>query len=193
MQLPKLTGNNDQAQYGYSLEDEQDSKKRMLLMIGGAILVIVLLVLVLLGGGSKPGKQNMHDSLKSTSQALGIIDEYETKLQSTPTKNDVALTQILLRGNYQKLNTLYIKTYKASKDLSNNPKADAASITALNRSERNNTLDTDIITVLQAKIQSAQSKLVLVQPAFKNAVDKKSIQDSIADMQSVEDALNRAR
>ena len=194
MQVPSFGQNKSHVQQYYQAEPQsEDPKKKLLLFGGGILLLIILLLLVVSGGGNKAGQQEMQSALQSTSDALGIINTYDTKLSYTPTKNDVALTEILLRGNYQKLNTLYVKTYKPKKRFSSSPLPDKLSVASLDRSDRNNTLDNDILVVLKAKAEKARKKLVTVKPSFKKASSKASIQDSISDMGSVEELLSRNR
>lgn len=192
MQLPSFGQNQQQAQY-YQMQQPDDSKKKMLLFGGGVVILLILLGLVLFGGGGKAGQADMQSALKSTSEALGIIDGYDQDLRDTPTKNDVALTQILLRGNFQKLNDLYKKTYSPKSGFTAAGKADKASIATLDRSDRNNTLDSDILKVLNAKVKAADAKLVAIKPNFTKPSSKQAINDSIADMNSIQEILTKDR
>ena len=187
MQLPTL---GQDPQQSYYQEPAQDDKKKILLMGGGGLLIIILLLLVLFSGGNKTGQQNMRSALQSTSDALGVIDEYDSKLKDTPTENKVALAQILLRGNFQALNEIYTKTYKPKKKFPTSPKADKASIETLDRADRNNTLDDEITKVLAVKVKSANQKLLLIKPSFKKANTRASINKSISDMNSIEELLS---
>lgn len=171
----------------------ESSKRKIFLIAGGIFLLLILLIVVLTSGGSKPGQETMQASLQSTSEALGIIDEYEDKLTYEPAKNDVALIQILLRGNFQKLNDLYTTTYKPKKKFSNSPKVDTKSKEALDRSDRNNTLDSDILVALKPKIATAKKNLTLSRSSFNKRDSVEKIQVSIEDMNSIEKILNRDR
>ncbi len=182
-----------QNQNYYQMGSEPASKKRLYLIIAGIVVVIIALVLILTSGGSKPGQETMRESLQATSEALGIIDEYEGQLDYAPTQNDVALVKILLRGNFQKLNELYNTTYKPKKKFSSSPKIDTKSKETLDRSQRNNTLDSDILTTLKPKIATAKKNLTLSRSSFKKKDSSEKIKVSIEDLKSIEDILNRDR
>lgn len=191
MEMPQFGQQNNQNYYGP--EPDTASRKKLFMIIGGVLVLIIALILVLTSGSTKPGQETMKKSLQSTSEALGIIDEYEGKLQYEPTKNDVALVQILLRGNFQKLNELYNKTYKPKKKFSSSPKVDTKSKTTLDASERNNTLDSDILKALEPKIASAKKNLSASRSGFKKKDSVEKIKVSIEDMNSIQDILNRDR
>ena len=193
MEMPQIGQNQNEFQQYHQDTPNTDSKKKLILIIGGVFVVIVILILTLTSGGSKGGQEDMRKSLQATSDALGIMDEYEAELSYAPTKNDIALSQIIIRGNFQKLNELYTKTYKAKKKFSASPKPDKASATTLDASKRNNTLDSDIIDVLKPKIALAQKELKITKSSFskKDSVDKINV--SIADLQSIQDLLNKPR
>ena len=182
-----------QNQNYYPSNPASGSKKKLYLIIAGVVVLVVALLLIFTSGGSKPGQETMRKSLQATSESLGIIDEYENQLTYAPTKNDVALVKILLRGNFQKLNELYNKTYKPKKKFSSNPKVDTKSKETLDRSERNNTLDSDILKALEPKIATAKKNLTASRSSFtkKDSVDK--IKVSIEDMNSIQDILNKDR
>ncbi len=157
MQAPQMPQFNQAPQQApedlYQFEKPPMSKKKMALIGGGALLLIIMIFsLIFSGGGEKPGYTEMKTAMQSTSDALGIIDEYEKDLNYAPSKNNVALTQILIRGNYQELNTRYTKLYKPKKRFSTNPKPDAKSQETLDAAVRNNTIDTEIIDALVDKV-----------------------------------------
>lgn len=189
--MPQFGQPQNQQYYGGAADPA--SKKKLFMMIGGGVVLIIALILVFSSGGAKPGQETMRKSLQSTSEALGIIDEYENDLQYEPTKNDVALMQILLRGNFQKLNELYNKTYKPKKKFNSTPKIDTKSKTALDASERNNTIDSDLLKALEPKIASAKKNLSLTRSSFKKKDSVEKIKVSIEDLGSIQDILNRDR
>lgn len=175
----------------YDFPDESGNKKKLFFMIGGVILLIILLATVLFSGGGIPGQVEMKNSLQATSDALGIIDEYSKDLKYAQTKNDVALTQILIRNNHQELNTKYNKLYKPSKRFNNNPKPDEKSQATLDEARRNNTLDTEIIEVLAPKITEAG---VALNAAKKVVVDKElaaTLELAEKDMQAILETLEK--
>lgn len=191
MELPTLGQPQNQ---NYYPQPNQPASKRRLLIIGGVVTILVLgLILLLFGKQPKPGEPEMQASLKSTSEALGIVDTYAAKLQYSQTKNQVALVQILLRGNFQKLNELYKTTYNGKKKFSTSPKPDASSKTELDAAIRNNTLDSEIVTVLEPKINQAQKKLVVARQKFNKSSSVETIEVSIKDLGSIQEILNQAQ
>lgn len=193
MELPQFGQNQNQNSYNYQVPNDPGVKKRLFLFGGGVLVVVIALILVLTSGGSKAGQETMQSSLQSTTEALGIIDEYESKLQHAAVKNDITLIQILIRGNFQKLNELYNTTYSPKQKFSSTPKIDDESKETLDRSARNNTLDSDIITELKPKIAKAKKDLIATQPSFNKPDSVEKIKVSIEDFGSIEDILNRDR
>lgn len=191
MELPNL--GQPQNQNYYSTTVEPASRKKLILIVGGVLVLVIALILVLTSGGSKAGQETMRSSLQASSEALGIIDEYEDRLQYAPSKNDVALVQILLRGNFQKLNELYTTTYKPKNKISNSPKVDSESKETLDRSVRDNTLDSDILKALEPKIAEAKKSLTRTRPSFTKKDSVEKIETSIKDLESIEDILARDR
>lgn len=191
MEMPQF--GQQQNQNYYQTGPSQGSKKKLYLIIAGVVVLLLALVFTLTSGGSKPGQETMRKSMQATSESLGIIDEYEDQLTYEPAKNDVALVKILLRGNFQKLNELYNTTYKPKKKFSNSPKIDTKSKQTLDRSQRNNTLDSDILTALEPKIETAKKNLTLSRSSFKKKDSVDKIKVSIEDLKSIEDILNRDR
>jgi hypothetical protein len=191
MEMPQFGQQNQN--YNYQVPNDPGVKKKLILFGAGVTVLLVALVLVLTSGGSNAGQESMQKSLQSTSEALGIIDEYESKLTHSPTKNDVALVQILLRGNFEKINELYTTTYKPKKKISNSPKVDSDSKETLDRSLRNNTLDSDILTELEPKIIAARKQLTETRSSFKKRDSVEKIKVSIEDLSSIEEILSSAR
>lgn len=193
MEMPQIGQNQNEFQQYYQQPNTDGSKKKLVLIIGGVLVLIIVLILLLTSGGTKGGQNEMKLSLQATTDALGIIDEYESELTYAPTKNDIALSQILIRGNFQKLNALYNTTYKPKKKFSATPKVDPTSKTSLDTSARNNTLDSDIITALKPKIISAKKNLTLAKSSFTKKDSLEKINVSIADLTSIENILDRPR
>lgn len=191
MNLPNIGQN--QNNYNYQIPNDPGVKKKLILFGGGVVILIIALIMVFTSGGGSPGMEPMRAALQSTNEALGIMDEYEAQIQSTDTKNEVALMQILVRGNFQKLNGLYQETYKPKSGFSSAPTIDAESKEALDRSARNNTLDSDILTALKPKVAEAQKQLSLTLPSFTTPSSVEMIETSIKDLASVEEILNSAR
>jgi hypothetical protein len=193
MEIPKFGQPQNPDPYQIPDNTNPGSKKALLLMAGGVLLLIIIIAWLFLGTGGKPGADDMKKTVQNTSEALGIIDEYESDLQYTPTKNDVALVQILLRGNYSNLNELYNKTYKPKKKFSNSPKPDKASQTKLDAAKRNNVLDTEIITVLKPKIEAARAAAKRSYPNFTKADALNDLKTAYNDYEAIEEILNRDR
>ena len=175
----------------YNLQKPGNNKMKVALVVGGIVLLLVLLALVAFSGGGVPGKVEMKNVLQPTSEALGIIEDYEKDLEYSPTINNVALAQILIRGNYQELNTQYNKLYKPSKRFSSNPKPDTRSQELLDESRRNNTLDTEINKVLIAKITKAENSLAKARKVVVNKKLNQQIVSAQKDMQAILEMLNK--
>ena len=194
MKLPDLAKKQTLGSNDYFVEQDPDAKKKKFIIGGIIAVVIIALVLILTGGQTPAGQAEMRASLQATSAALAVINKYNDKLQYSITRNDVSLTRSLLQGNFQELNTLYNKTYSPKKKFSaSSPKLDKTSQSTLDAADRNNSLDTAILTVLKPKITTAEKNLKLAAPSFtkKDSVDK--IKSAIADLDSIQDTLNRAR
>lgn len=191
MDFSKFTQKNQTQQY-YQEPPQPMSKVKIGLIAGGIIMLITLLILLFTSGGSKPGQADMQRSLQAMSESIGVMDEYENDLQVSSTRNDVALIQIILRGNYQKLNQLYSETYD-SKKFSSNPKPDEDSKEVLDRAVQNNTIDSEILLTLQPKIDTSEKYLKRAKPNFTKPSSVASLQKSIDDFASISDVLNKAR
>lgn len=172
--------------------DPAAEKKKFFIIAGGVVLLLIILSFFVFGNKPTPGLAELRSGLESTSDALGIVDQYEGDLNYAPTKNDVALTQTLLRGNFQNLNEVYNKL-KPKKRFSASPKADSKSAETLDEAVRNNTIDNEIIEVLKPKIASAESKLRQAKPNFTKKESTSAIQTAIDDLESIAELLNRDR
>jgi len=189
-QIPQL-GQQQAPQDLYQFEKPGTSKKKMLLIAGGVVLLLIMIGALLFGGNEKPGQVEVKNVLQPTADALGIIDEYEKDLQYAPTKNDVALTQILIRGNYQEINTRYAKFYKPSKRFSTSPKPDTDSQEVLEDARKSNTLDTEIIEVIQPKITETQNALVKARRVVLDKELLELLKTAEKDMQAIQEALDK--
>ncbi len=193
MKLPNISGGKKLGTNDYMTEvDPAAEKKKKIFTIAGVILLLLLLSIVLFGNKATPGQEELRRSVQATADALGVVDEYEKYLQYAPTKNDVALTQTLLRGNYQQLNDLY-KTFKPKKNFTTNPKPNESSIETLDEAVRNNTIDNQIIEVLKPIIEDAKRSLQTAKPLFTKDESAETLQTAIDDMQSIAELLNRDR
>jgi hypothetical protein len=193
MEIPKFGQPQNPDPYQIPDVNQSGSKKTLFIMAGGVLLLTIIIAWLFLGTGGKPGAEDMKVTVQNTSEALGIIDEYEGDLQYTPTKNDIALVQILLRGNYSNLNELYNKTYKPKKKFSNSPKPDKVSQTKLDAAKRNNVLDSEIITVLEPKIAAAKAAAKRSYPNFSKPDSLNQLKTAYNDYGAIEDILNRDR
>lgn len=190
MQLPQIGQQNKDP---YALPQQNDSGKTKLLVFGGIAVLLILLGVVLFSGGSSAGQTEMKDSVDDISQALAIIDEYEEQVQYAPTQNDIGLSQILLRGSQQRLSELFNTTYKPKKKLGGEGKLQAAAKTTLDTAQRNNTLDSDIITEVKKEVISAQRSLTRAKASFKKQDSRAIITTAQNDLTSIVELLNRAR
>lgn len=189
MNLPFLQKNQDQ----YYYPEEGGDKKKTIILFGGVFIILLLGALLLFGGGEdNSGKISMQNSVEATGDALGIIDTYQETLQYAPTKNDVALVQIILRGNYQKLNNLLVETYD-EKALTESPEPDEDSKESLDRAVRNNTIDNDIIEILSPKIETALQSLTEASADFTSSDTLDILKTSAEDFQSIQNVLAKPR
>lgn len=195
MQVPQIPQLGQQPQQApqdlYQFEKPATSKKKILLIAGGVVLLLIMIGSLLFSGNEKPGQIEVKNVLQPTADALGIIDEYEKDLQYAPTKNDVALTQILIRGNYQEINTRYAKFYKPSKRFSTSPKPDTDSQEVLEDARKSNTLDTEIIEVIQPKITETQNALVKAKRVVLDKELLELLKTAEKDMQAIQEALDK--
>ncbi len=193
MKLPDLSKQSQLGTNDYMVQaDPAAEKKKLYLIIGGVIALLLVLSFLIFGNKPTPGLAEMRGGLQATSDALGIVDEYQDKLSYAPTKNDIALTQTLLRGNFQNLNEIY-NTFKPKKRFTSNPKPDKKSTDRLDEAVRNNTIDNNIIEVLRPKITKAESELKKAKSNFTKKESSNKIQTAIDDLQSIQELLNRAR
>lgn len=190
MQLPQIGQQNKDP---YALPQESDSPRTKLLIFGGIAALLVLLGVVLFSGGNTAGKPELKASIDDMSQALAIIDEYEEDITYAPAQNDIGLSQVLLRGNVQRLSELYNKTYKPKKKLGSQAKLSAESQTTLDSAKRNNTLDSEIITELQQEVATARRSLIKAKASFNKQANRVTITTAQNDLQSVDELLSNAR
>jgi len=192
MNLPNLGVKKPLGTNDYMVQHDPAAEKKKKILYGAGIgAVLIALLLVLTSSKPQPGQPQMQAALQSTADALGITLDYTSKLTYAPTEDDVALTQTLLRGNYQALNTMYNKAFKPNKMFPPTPKSDKASVAKLDESVRNNTIDNDISTVLLPKIVSAEQNLEKAKPLFTNKDSVQKIQTGIDAMKSIEKTLNQ--
>ncbi len=193
MKLPDITNKSPLGSNDYLVQaDPAAEKKKLYMIIGGVVALLLIASFLIFGNKPTPGVLELKNGIQATSDALGIVDEYQSKLSYAPTKNDVALTQTLLRGNYQNLNELY-NSFKPKKRFTSNPKPDNKSIDRLDEAVRNNTIDNDIVEVLKPKITKAESELKKAKPNFTKKDSTTKIQTAIEDLESILELLNRAR
>ncbi len=174
----------------YQMPQPANHRKQILLMIGGGLLVAILLFWVAFGGKSTPGQADMQVVMKNTSETLGILDEYQEDISFSGTKSDLALAQILVRGNYQGLNEIYNKAYKPKKKFPASPKPDVASKKTLDSAERDNKLDSEIIVVLKPKVLAAQKALTTAKKNFSSKESLEKINKAQADLQAIAEILD---
>lgn len=191
MELPKfgMPQNPDP----YAIPAPGTDKKKLFLMFGGVLVLLLLLGFMLFGGGGNAGQAPLRTSIQSTSDAIGILDEYLDDIGSTGLKNDLSLALILLRGNQQSMNELYKETYPKAKSFSSSPKPDEASTNTLDQAERNNVLDSEIITVLKEKVATAQRSLIRAKAHFPGRQSRQTITGTQEDLVQVMDILDQDR
>ena len=178
------------SQNPYPMQKPPTSKRTVYMMLGGGILIVILLLWIVFGGKSTPGQSDMQEVVQNTSDAVGILDDYQENVAFSGTKNDLALTRIIIRGNYQNLNALYVKTYKPKKSFSASPKPDKASRTSLDEAQRDNRLDSEIVTVLKTKVSTAYAALLQTKKNFKSKKSLETINKAQEDLESVSEILN---
>lgn len=171
----------------------EDKKKTTFMMFGGLALLLILLFIVLTSGGNTAGQNDLKTVIDETADSLGVLNEYEKKLQSRSTQDEMALVKILLSGNYEKLITLYKDTYSKKTSFTKSPKADAASKQVLDAAVKNDTLDSEIADVLRPKIITARKNLITSKQNFKDNSDIRLITDVQTSYESVSEALNKTQ
>ncbi len=169
----------------------QDKKKTTLLMFGGLAIVLLLLWIILSGGKSAGGQTDMLSVMNQTGDSLAIIKDYSPKVKNSNTQNDLSLINIVLSGNYNKLGALYQKTYNAKKSFSASTKTKPADMQKLDAAVKNDTIDSEIITVLKPKITASQKALISAKPNFSNGTSSQTISGAQIDYQSVSDILDK--
>ncbi len=184
---------NQQNTNPYVVPDPAGQKKKAFLVGGGIFVLLLLLALVVFSGKPKPGLTNMQTGMQNLSDAVGIMNTYQADVQDSSLKNDVALTGVLLQGNYQNMNSLYNTTYKLKKRYSSSPKPDKASQQTLDEALSNNQLDSSIITTLQPKVIKAENAFIKAKKSFTKKESLNHLNQTINDLQSIEDILNEPR
>ncbi len=194
MQIPKPNFGQPQNEDPYVIpQPGSDKKKQGILMFGGLAVILLILGMLIFGGKSAGGEVQMKSVIDETGESIGVISEYDTKLKSLDAQNDIALVQIILRGNYQKLGDLYKETYGKKKTVPSSPKPDANSIEILDAAVTNDTIDTEIFEVLSPKISSASKSLGLAKSNFTKADSLEAITTAQTDFESLTSILNKQR
>lgn len=168
-----------------------DKTKTALLMFGGLAVILILLGMLVFGGKKPAGQSDLLTVVEQTGYSIGAIDKYSKNLKNTSSKNDISQIQIFLKGNYQTLGALYAKTYDKKKVFKRSPLPDPASITTLEAAVKNDTVDSQLITVLKPKILKIQHGLQQVKPNFTANTSKDTIRTAQSDYQSITDILNK--
>lgn len=178
-----------------SLSDGDGPFSKKTLFIGGGLLLaaIIVLVLVLTSGGSKSGQTEMNATLEPLSESVGIVSTYESDLSRSDVKNDMTLAKLLLTSSYRSLNELYETTFTPAKKFPLNPKPDQASVEILDAAVKANSVDSEIINVLEPKVEQALSELEKARPSFSKESSVNTIETAKKSLTSVLDILNRAR
>ena len=174
----------------YQIPQAPNHRKQIFMMIGGGIAVLILLLIVVNSGGSKPGQPEMQSATQNTGEALAILNSYQSNLSLGDSQNNGALMQILLIGNYQALSKLYNSTYHGKKSFPSNLALDASSKSTLDGAERNNQLDSQLVSTLQPKIATALAQLKKAAPDFKRADNKAIVAEAQSDLTSINEILS---
>lgn len=194
MQIPKPNFGQPQNEDPYVIpQPGSDKKKHTLLMFGGLAVILVLLSMVIFGGKSAGGESDMKTVIDETGESIGIITKYDRKLKGLDAQNDIALVQIILRGNYQKLGILYKETYGKKKTVPNSPKPDENSLKILDAAVTNDTIDTEIFTVLSPKISRANKSMITAKSYFTETDSLNTITTAQEDFESLTSVLNKQR
>lgn len=162
-------------------------------MFGGLAVILLILSMLIFGGKSAGGEIEMKAVIDETGESLGVISSYETKLKSLDSQNDIALVQIILRGNYQKLGDLYKETYNSKKSISNSPRADEKSLDILDAAVTNDTIDTEIFQVLGPKILRSSQSLKKAKSNFTKAESLDTLTTAQTDFESLTSILDKNR
>lgn len=194
MQIPKPNFGQPQNEDPYVIpQPGSDKKKQAILMFGGLAIILLILAMLIFGGKSAGGEVQMKSVIDETGESIGVITEYNTKLKSLDAQNDIALVQIILRGNYQKLGDLYKETYGKKKAVPSSPKPDTDSLETLDAAVTNDTIDTEIFEVLSPKIANASRSLSLAKSNFTKADSLEVITTAQTDFESLTSILNKQR
>lgn len=194
MQIPKPSFGQPQNDDPYIIpQPGADKKKQTLLMFGGLAVILIILGMLIFGGKSAGGEIEMKAVIDETGESLGVISSYETKLKSLDSQNDIALVQIILRGNYQKLGDLYKETYNSKKSIPNSPRADEKSLDILDAAVTNDTIDTEIFQVLGPKILRSSQSLKKAKSNFTKAESLDTLTTAQTDFESLTSILDKNR
>lgn len=168
----------------------EDNKKTTFMMFGGLGLLVILLFIVLTSGGSPAGSTDLKSAVQQTSDAIGVVNEYDKHIKGQSAQNDIAQIKIILTGNYNKLIALYKDSYDPKASFSGAPKPDGASIKTLDSAVKNDTVDSEIVSVLKPKIILIRKSLIVSKPNFKSD-NLRVITNAQADYQSISDILEK--
>lgn len=181
-----------QNQNPYYVPEPGISKNIKWLVLGGVLLILALLYVVFFSGGGAKGQPEMLETLETKAQAIAILDDYIDDVEVSSLKNDLALSLILLRGNYQTMTDLYTDTFSGGKKPPSTPKLSEETEEVLERAKRNNVLETEIIKVLKSNLSSAQSSLIKTKEYFTKPSSRQIINDTQEDLEAVYDILNKS-
>lgn len=196
-QAPQNNYQNTEQSFGYPTaenpypmnQQQPKSKKKFFAMVGGGIFAAILLLWFIFGGKPAAGLEEMQDLMQNTADAVAVLDAYQDDVDSTNVTNNLALSKIILRGNYQQLNDLYKSTYNSKKTFSSAPKPDDDSAATLDDASRDNQLDSEIIDVLKQKVDAAYQDLQKVKPFFSKPSSVETLNTAETDLKSVYEIL----
>lgn len=168
-----------------------DKKRANLLMFGGLALVLLLLGLVLFSGGETAGRQDMLDATESIGESVGTIQSYEGDIKTIPVQNDIALIKVILRGGYQNLGGVYKDVYDEKKSFTNSPKPSESATTTLEAAVKNDTVDSEIVDVLEPQLLNAQRSLIKAKASISGETSRAKILTVQNDLASVIEILEK--
>lgn len=186
------TGNQQLGTNDYLVEQDPNAEKKKKIMIGGGIfaLFIALILVFTSGGGAQPGQAEMKAALEPLSEALAITTSYDRDLSYTPTRNGVAQVKTLLRSSYPELNELYNTTYKPNSKFSANPRPSKETTEILDGAARTNTIDSEIVVALEAKLNETLINLQKAKAHFTKTESLETIDTAREDISSALGVLN---
>lgn len=190
MDMPQF--GQPQAENPYIIPQPGSNKKKTSLLMFGGLAVVLLLLGLLLFGGKKPGGQeSMLTAVNSTGEALGAIHDYSKELKTSSAQNNIALTNIILTGNYQSLGSLYHTTYNKKQAFSSSLRATLADQKVLEQAVQNDTMDTELPALLQQKVATVESALTKAKPNFTSTQSRTTITTAQTDYASLADILQK--